>query len=819
MNKFRTALAFLMVGSGLGNALAGTPSTETLPGNSASTIEEIVVTAQRREQNAQDVGIAVSVLSAEDLRSKGITSSTEIADLVPGVHMSGSLAGQSQQFSIRGVTQNDYNDSIEAPVAVYVDDVYIPTQQGQTLSLFDVSRVEVLKGPQGTLFGRNATGGLVQFVVNKPTREAEGFGNVSYGRFGATKFEGALSGPLSDSVAGRISLIYNRLDNYWNNIYPTGAAAGLPLNFGPALSPCCSNEGGQKTYAGRLQLEFAPNDDLTIRMVASGAKQTLSTAGYTSVATTPVVDAQGTVIDTVRTGATDTRTIIGPNGANYFNPALFPLQGAQTGLGFGPAPGLRFPGATWFGYKPVSPKDLNLSVGFAQPDTNKDSTYSGGVHVDYKLAGMDFVSITNAMSFDKSFLMSATAEPADINQFGSDSRGNSVSQEFRLSGTTDALQWVTGLYYLHINTHGKDGLLGAPGSLFAASFNLGAVGVDPIGDRELRTNSTSLFGQLEYKFAPKWTAIVGARGINEDQHYDLRYYAAAVSNPYAVNSATILFPLRYAPFTDSRTQHLWAGKLQLEYRPTDGLLIYLGANRGVKAGSYNAKDFDGSPNITPAQIPYKPEELLSIEGGVKWSDPQHRYTLDASVFHYDYKDYQAFLFITNTGYVQNVKDRTVGAELQSTVVLAPGLEFSIAYAYLDATIPNYQYAPGYYRDIRPTFSSKHQGDAGLSYALPTTLLGGQVRATGDISYSSSFFDNLHNFSSEELPGRTLENASLAWSAARSGAKPAWQVSAYVKNIADKRYPIVGFDISSNCGCSLEAYGMPRTYGLAVGASF
>jgi iron complex outermembrane recepter protein len=808
-------LAILPVSVLLIGGMTGTETRAATVEPSADAIPEIVVTAQRREQNLQDVGIAITVLTGDELRERGLSASTDIADLTPGVHMSGSLAGQSQQFSIRGVTQNDFNDSIEAPIAVYIDDAYIPTQQGQTMSLFDIARVEVLKGPQGTLFGRNATGGLAQFVVNRPTRNFEGYSDLSYGRFGSAKFEGAVSGPLNDIFSARLSVFYDHLDNFWKNEYPAGAAAGLPLSFGPPLSQCCSDEGGHKTYAGRFQLEAKPNDKLDIRFVASGAKRTLSTAPYTSVATTAVVDAQGRIIDSVRTGPTDTRTIIGPGGANYFNPALFPLQGAQTGIGFGPAPGLRFPGNTWFGYKPLDPQSLELSVAYAQPDANTDSAYSGTLHVDYDFGNMALASISNVLASNKMYMMDATGEPQNINQYGTRSKESSFSQELRLSGDREHLRWQGGLYFLHINTHGIDGLLGSTGSLFAGVFNASLTGVDPVADRTLKTDSTSIFGQVEYEFAPKWTVIVGARGINEKQDYNLAYYAYANANDYKVDNGTVLYPLPYAPFSDARTQHLWAGKFQLEFRPIEGLLTFVGLNRGVKAGSYNAKIFDGTPNVDPSQIPYKPEVLVSVEGGIKWIDPSHRYSVSASVYHYNYTDYQAFLFTNNTGIVQNVKDRTNGFEFESTVRLFNGLDANVGFAYSDAKIPDYEIAPGVFKDVRPTFASKQQANFGLTYTVPRDLVGGKLSFNADLSYSSSFYDNLRNFTSEELSGRTLANAAINWSA----GKPGLRLGAYIKNIADKRYPIVGFDSSPNCGCSIEAYGMPRIYGVTVGASF
>lgn len=777
-------------------------------------LETIVVTAQKRVQNAQDVGITMSVLSGDELKSAGLSSSPEIADFTPGVHMGGSLAGQSLQFSIRGVTQNDFSDSIEAPVAVYIDEAYIPTQQGQTLAMFDVDRVEILKGPQGTLFGRNATGGLVHFVINTPTPETKGYANLSYGNLGETKVEAALGGSISDRFLGRVSVFYSRLDNFWDNAYPKGAAEGLPTQFGPPLSSCCQDEGGFEMYAGRLQLEFDASDDLKFRLVGAASSRKLSTAPYTSVATTPVVNENGSVVNVIRTSATDTRTIIGPDGNNYFNPALFPLQGAQTGIGYGPAPGLRFPGNTWFGYQPLDPKDLKLSVQYANNDANKDTSASVGLHIDWNFGDVSLVSLTNYQHFDKMLMMDAAGTPQNLFQYGTDANTDSFSQELRLNGDTDRFRWVAGLYFLHIDSHAKDGLLGSTGSLFAGVFDMSLTGVDPLADRTLKTDSTSLFGQVEYDFAEKWTVIAGARAIQEKQDYDLQYYAAENKHDYEVDS-TRLFPLPYAPFADKRTDDLWAGKLQVEYRPSDGLLLFLGVNRGVKAGSYNAKIFDGTPNISPDEIPYDPEVLTSYEGGVKWTPSGLPVSLNATAFHYDYHDYQAFLFTTNTGVVQNVDANTNGLELQLNTLIGDNLHATFGYAYTDAEIPHFEIAPGVFKNVRPTFTSEQAAAMQLRYDVPHQMFGGRLEMGGSVTYSSSFFHNLRNFDADELDGRTLANADISW----FSSGEAFQVTTYIKNITDERYQTVGFDSAANCGCSIEAYGMPRTYGMAFTTRF
>ena len=189
MNGFRflavasaAVIAVGCVGSGAAqNSIKAAPSdpsspapsserpVETEASQSASTdTADIVVTANRRSERLQNVAIAVAAFDGASLKAQGLTSTTDIAKFAPGVNVSGTLGGQGLQFSIRGVTQSDYNDAIEAPVAVYIDDTYVASQQGQGMGLYDIERVEALKGPQGTLFGRNATGGLVHFLVNKP---------------------------------------------------------------------------------------------------------------------------------------------------------------------------------------------------------------------------------------------------------------------------------------------------------------------------------------------------------------------------------------------------------------------------------------------------------------------------------------------------------------------------------------------------------------------------------------------------------------------------------------------------------------------------
>lgn len=773
---------------------------------------DIVVTAQRRSERLQDVGIAVTAYDGDDLREQGVISSTDVAKFTPGVSVSGTLGGQGLQFSIRGVTQSDYNDAIEAPVAVYVDDTYVSSQQGQGMALFDTARVEALKGPQGTLFGRNATGGLVHFVVNTPELgTTSGSVNATYARFNRTILEGALNLPLGDTLAVRLSGIWNRSDDIWKNRFPAGVVAGAPLNFGPAgVSPAGQDLGGENTIAGRAQLLWEPSDSFSIRLTGSAFRQNLSESPWTSSAQVPVLDAQNRVVDTIYASPTETRSAIGPNGQNFFNPAVLPFQGFL----FSPNNnGQRAPGASWFGYVPLDTENLELSKDFALSDLNRFRAYNTALHVDADLGGVDLVSVTSYSKYKKHFLLDADGSPVNGFAFGTLSDTDTFSQELRLSGGSDTIDWVAGAYYLNINANVAQGLLAPRGSALAAVFGANATGIDPLSVFELKTESASLFGQVSWEFTPSWTFILGGRLIREHQEYQFDSYATANIDDYSVDLGAPLFPLQPS-FTDRRTDTLWAGKAQIEYRPNSDLLLYAGVNRGVKGGSYNGKLFDGTPALAPADIPYEPEELLSYEGGFKLTGTGSRYTLNGTVYHYRYKNYQSFVFADISGFVRNQDARTTGAEVEATARIGQGLRVGASASYADATVKGLQVAPGVPRDTRPTYTPKWSANGRINYTFPGDIAGGELSVGSVVSYQSSFFHNARNFQGQRYGSRTLVDFNAQWEFA-SGLS----LGAYLKNAFDLRYRTVGLDLATGCGCSLEAYGEPRTWGVSVGYKF
>jgi len=209
--------------------------------------EEIVVTAQKREQREEDVGISVTALSGDQIKQLGMRNLTDVSVQTPSLQVAAPLGSSgNQNFTLRGVGLNDFSEHNESPVAVYQDGVYQATIAGINSALFDINRVEVLRGPQGTLYGRNTTGGLVQFISNQPTNTWEGFTDLTLASFSEKRFEGAVGGPISDALQFRLA----GLADYHNG-------------WGPSTVPGVDPSNGLSQLGGRALLKWLASDSTT----------------------------------------------------------------------------------------------------------------------------------------------------------------------------------------------------------------------------------------------------------------------------------------------------------------------------------------------------------------------------------------------------------------------------------------------------------------------------------------------------------------------------------------------------------------------------
>lgn len=806
----------------------------TSPVLAQSVLEEVVVVAQKREQNLQDVPIAINAFTGRQMNALGVSESFDIAAFSPGVHISGNLAGQNTQFSIRGVTQNDFNDIIEAPNAVYLDEGYIAVAQAQTFAVFDVDRVEILKGPQGTLFGRNATGGLVHFISNAPSFDGlEGYVDVEFGQFDVpnnanrTVVEAAIGGPLSETFAARAAIRYSDQDPYLENLYSNADQLPFLGDPGPGSG---ADLGDDDTMAARIRLAFEPNDRLRMDLSFNYSDSEVATGPYQSKSTFAIAqdhdnnpDTPPELINVINTPAGESRLS-----------ALYDANGNDTGLdagadiedgdqwlpgGGGGLPGRLAPGADFFGYLDPDGDDFSFSGDFAFAD--QGSTENSGINfkISYDLSnGMNFVSITDHKDYEK--LLFIDVDSAPVNQLANYAAvdATSFTQEFRLSGETNRSRWVAGVYYLNIDSESDNGLKG-PQASFADVF--GGVPIDVGTVAGLETDSYSVFGQMELDLSDRLTLIGGLRAMREEKDFELNIGVAPSESSFVVNThpcfrdASQCFPGTGVEYSDDVSENYWTGKLQVTFDMSDDLMLYGGVNRGVKAGSYNAPllgAFYGAGG--PGSLPYDEEVLTSYEGGFKATLGGGLTRINGSVFYYDYSDYQAFLFVGVGGVVINRDADNYGAEIEVQSSPVPGLDLLFNAAYFDATVKDVSLRNGSplpSSDVDPTYAPEFQATGLIRYAFDA--LGGEIAIQADVSYSDEYYYNLRNFDADKFDSYTVANALISFET------NGWTATLAARNLGDERPGIQGFDLATLCGCNEVAYRAPRYYSLSLRKDF
>ena len=332
-------------------------------------LQEVVVTAQKREQNLQKVPIAITAVSGNQLVERGVTSTLDIASVSPGVVTSAfGENGTSPAIYIRGVGQLDFAPHQESPTALYVDDVYISFVGATYLGLYDTKQLSVLRGPQGTLFGRNATAGVIQIQTNDPTDDFRGYAQVTGGSYAQTTAEGAISGPLSDRLDARLTVLYDRNAPWFNN------------NNGPSV-------GGAKTGNVRLKLLYKFNDDTRNLLEAFYTRAFPMAAGaYLNKPAAPNPANHGLSENT--------------NGPLFtqFCTAPFPA-----GLGFPTPP----PNAgNCQGWVPPNGDPFHLSFQFYDPRIGSSESSLWGItdKFTHKMSWADFTSIANYSSYGTDYI-------------------------------------------------------------------------------------------------------------------------------------------------------------------------------------------------------------------------------------------------------------------------------------------------------------------------------------------------------------------------------------------------------------------------------
>lgn len=697
-----------------------------------SVLEEVVVTAQKRVQSAQDTPIAVTVLSGDALQKLGVESSNDIADYTPGLKISPVFgAGNIPNIAIRGVGLNDFRDYHESPSAVYVDEVYKAALASLDFQLFDLERAEVLKGPQGTLFGRNATGGLIQYVTKKPGDQLEGYARIGGGSLGELKAEAATGGPISDAVSGRVAAVYHKNDGIHNNVNPLGEDA---------------NQTDLAAIRGQLKFDLSDRGSLLV---------SVETAGNDNDGGNPYRYAP---------------SFFGPDGL-----AVIDEPNRNTVVGTDDL------------------NDINVSGGLGLESDYMAAT----ARLEWSFDSFDLISVTNHQDFEKDHIQQdcdSTPDVFCITEFVSDTQ--QFSQELRLQGEREAVQWDAGLYYFNLQTDGRQTLTGPIAGLFFGTES-GTTSFDT------ETTSWAAFGQVVFDISDTVTLTGGLRFTNDEKDMTQAFLLGVVPGGIVYDSSTIG---DLAMQDEDNLSYL----AKITWDVSDGLMIYGGVSNAFKSGTFNT----GFGPVAIENYSVEPEELTSFEVGFKSELGGGRHRVTGALFFYDYEDHQAFVFRDLNQLLFNADAEVAGAELEWMGLPTDALEISLGIGVLDTTVEDVQDGSGAVRDREMVIAPDLSINAMVRYNWALTD-GSSVAAQLDGTYSSEvFFDNLNQPALKE-DAYTQLNARVSW----RSSDERWELAAWARNLTDEDYRIYAFDLTADLGYIQEVYHAPRTYGLSAGFYF
>lgn len=751
MTNFRTYYKIaLLAGSVMvssGSVLAQTASPEQ-PAD-AGPGDEIVVTAQKRSESIQKVPVAISAIGAEGLRQAGATELNVLMKVTPALHIDSAYGEAQPRFNLRGIGNTEFSPSATPAVGVYVDEVYLNNTLGQGFQLFDIDRVEILRGPQGTLWGKNTTAGVVHAIGKRPTQNLEGYARAEIGNYGRRIFEGAVSGALIDDVlAARASFQSNSYDGYYYN-RRIGESAG-----------------GASSYNIRLQLLWTPTPDFDL-LVKYARGHTEQDVVYSHAA--------------MYANGTDNRGYVQPA-----DPFVIDSESVPRGK--------------------IETNNITATARYRFGD-------------GYEITNIAAYVDTNSSSFQDD-------DAAPYTYIKSVIRGKprQFSNEFRITSPADKdLSWIIGTYYLHEK-------LDASVNAFIPGY-----GLSIIPSFSQTTRSLAAFVNATYKITDQLSVSGGARVTNEKKktHVMGNYYDCPATEWYNVNSCSLLLSYIDLHKELNNTAVTWDANIKYDFGDS---MVYARVARGFRAGGF--QNIPLSPSEFAEQ---RPETLTAYEAGFKSSLLDRRLRVNATVFHYDYKDLQVAQLIGTSNILANTTAKVDGVELEVLARPVQGWIIGGDAAFIN---PRYGSFPNAVANLDVTGltdlsgrilakAAKRTAHLFTSYELP---LGGEKSITfrTDWNYSSRVnlreeFANLDSFvfsdplvSREALRDAIIQNAYWLGDASVSFAlNKKFKITGFVRNLTDKHYRTTAFLNKDGALAALMglSYAPPRTYGASLDFAF
>jgi iron complex outermembrane recepter protein len=817
------------------------PADEDRPGN------VITVTAQFREQNLQDTPIAITAVNAEMLEARGQTNIAQVAAQAPNV----SLRPQPQNGGsgliafIRGVGQVDFNYALDPGVGVYIDDVFIPTLSSSLLELMDLDRVEILRGPQGTLAGKNAIGGAIKLFSAKPQGDNSGSLRVSYGSFNELTVRGMADFSLSDTLAVRVSGMARGRDGYvgmldYGQTHPT---SNVPENNTRGNGNAdYETMGGQSIIAGRTALRWQPTDALEINVSADYTREDSEAIPTVLIAAGAIAPA-GTTFNPASTGASASLSSFPP--PTYANPWLVGKNGQPVNVScaFVPAgqyscdPGNRdlngwdprFVSYSSFLDAMAPTTQAPFKPYFALPITEfRGWGFMGSLNYDIS-DNVELVYIGSYREYNSKFGQDQDATPIPVAQLDNELNHWAFTSEVRLNfELADGLiEGTVGGFYLDQK------------GTYTARVDLNYVKpatIDFLHGPDTTPSTTKAVFATATIHATEDLSFTGGLRYTKDKK-DYTYYR---SNP----DGTIPNPAACALFTQpncllagiygitgSFRGDRWDWRISGDYRFSDQFLAYASVSTGFKGGGVNPRPFTADQ-----RLPFNPETLTTYEVGFKADLFDRMVRLNGAAFLNKYEDIILSKQVCPESVLPTpcLRPDNIGAadvkglELEASIFPAEGLSFDGSISFLDfeytspaigaflisgedaAGNPVVGAVPA--NGITP-YTPELNYAIGGQYDYETDAGTFSVRLDG--SYQGDLFTNAENTSWAEIPGRFLANGRLTWTTRDDD----WKVSLEVLNIFDKYYFQTVSDITTSLGLVTGVPGLPRTWSLAVERKF
>jgi iron complex outermembrane receptor protein len=786
----------------------------------ADALAEVVVTAQRRSQNVQDVPISIQVVSGDSLQRLAADNLGDMANFVPGLVVSSDSPTQPH-FQLRGIGASDFGVGTDPAVGVYVDGVYASRSGASLLAFNDIERIEVLDGPQGTLFGRSSAAGAISITTKKPTDEYEGSLDLRFGNYGKERLEAMFNAPLGDGMALRVNFVDNRATGFIKD-----AATGADLD-------------PEKDWASRVAFrwDISPDSRLTIAWNHDNLDQ-LARPPISLVAVPP---------------------------AGSFSTPLPPNPGF-TGAGL---------------LNPINAPVFDDAVGNAE-NRNLDDFV---VNFEHHFGDVTFTSLTDWRQFKTFNREGETGTQSLATYFDTANieHNDQWYQEFRLQAKNSLADWVLGASYsfehaqqaAQTNTYTDtvDTVLnnvgGVPGGLFGpTSAALAQFGI-PVNLLGLpwqetmyddgRFKSLGVFGDVIWHLTDELNLTTGIRYSHDTKEYtwlaparvspalntDLNTLNqlgvfSAIGIPESTYFFNLIFPeggLQGVPFTDSGSWSDFSPRVVLDYRMNPNVMLYASVAKGFTPGGFDSVDINGR---------YANETVWNYEAGIKSTLPDAHVVLDASVYHYNYNNKQALVLSNVSGSTSVVPEYQVsvsnqeatGVDLDMRWQPVTPVTVTLSGRYIDSTYTKYASAALEEYDsfvpaiaaVNPNLAGQPTGEplwsfaATVDYVVPLDSRGSVDFFAGQSYRGATRCNSEAQATFTCLPGAPFHlgqaqnqtDARIGWRA----DKNRWGVSFYATNLFNERY-VTSIDTitASTIGTPYALINAPRRYGVDLHAAF